>query len=828
MFLVLTLLACGTTPSCPEDTLPDGDACVPRACGAGPWGTTAGDAIYVAEGGQGTGGMDDPLGSLNEAIAEAIDRGQTQIRLGAGRFTERLNLAGEADDLEIRGRCAALSTLVAPDDEGPLLTVDMERSRQQLLISGLSLEGGLYGVAVSRGVLTLEDAAIVGAQEVGLFVDRAASAQLARVEIRDTRASEEGYRSAGIVVYGGDLVAEDLDLQRTAQYGIYQEGGAVSLERARVEGSLPTEIAGRLQDGIGVRNAAGTLEASGLVLAENTAIGLVIEDQATLEDLEVWGTLPGPSFASDQADVGLGVVVWPGAILSATGLHLHENTQVNLQSYGETTLTDGLIESARTTALADNANGLVVKGGHTVGERLLIRDCRWHCVWLANDGTTLTLRDSALQDNDFSAPVGSSVLFADAGTTLEAEGLRVSGGLRGGLYSAGAVDLRSSALYDNRFFGLFLEGSAQLRDLRISDTQPVEDFFGSGSGLLTGGASIVVEGLSVERSGSFGVYLTTSTGSLSRVLLDDNRNVGLFLDASTVRLEDAQVSHTRPALIDGSAIYLRESQLSASRLRVLDNQGYGLLERGGETELHDVEIARCERGGIYSAVHGLVAYYEAKLRAEGLFIHDNEGPGLTLLLGGTLDCDRCTIQDNEFAGMLLYSRYQVSLSDSSISGNLPHPNEGGGFGVYVATSTPSDSFLLRDSVVGPHEMAGVLLRGEASFALEDNRIEGSDSARDRRPAGQALIVVDATTVSLRGNTFANSQTEAVLLHRAGVDLGGNLWQANALDLLVQGGGCPDAEALLAEPALSLSCPEYDLSVDIPTFMGGAFDVSVTP
>lgn len=827
MFLVLTLLACGTTPSCPDDALPDGDACVPRACGAGPWGTTAGDAIYVAEGGQGTGGMDDPLGSLNEAIAEAIDRGQTQIRLGAGRFTERLNLAGEADDLEIRGRCAALSTLVAPDDEGPLLTVDMERSGQQLLIADLSLEGGLYGVAVSRGVLTLEDAAIVGAQEVGLFVDRAASAQLARVEIRDTRASEEGYRSAGIVVYGGDLVAEDLDLQRNAQYGIYQEGGAVSLERARVEGSLPIESAGRLQDGIGVRNASGTLEASGLVLAENTAIGLVIEGRATLEDLEVWGTLPGPSFAFDQPDGGLGVGVWPGAILSATGLHLHENTQVNLQSYGETTLTDGLIESARTTALADSANGLVVKGGHTVGERLLIRDCRWHCVWLANDGTTLTLRDSALQDNDFSGEGGPSVLAADAGTTLEAEGLRVSGGVRGGLSSAGAVDLRSSAVYDNQNYGISLGGSAQLRDLRISDTRPLEDFFGSGSGLLTEGASIVVEGLSVERSGSIGIYLTASTGSLSRVLLDDNRNVGLFLVASTVRLEDAQVSHTRPGISDGSAIYVLESQLSASGLRVLDNQGYGLFVRGGEAELHDVEIARCERGGNYSAVHGLIAYYGAKLRAESLFIHDNEGPGLTVA-GGTLDCDRCTIQDNEFAGVTLSSRYQVSLSDSSISGNLPHPNEGGGFGVYVATSTPGDSFLLRDSVVGPHEMAGVLLRGEASFALEDNRIEGSDSARDRRPAGQALIVVDATTVSLRGNTFANSQTEAVLLHRAGVDLGGNLWQANAQDLLVQGGGCPDAEALLAEPALSLSCPEYDLSVDIPTFMGAAFDVTVTP
>lgn len=724
MLSALFLLACHHDPgppTCPAGQLDDAGVCVPEACGVGPWGAAerSTHAVYVLAGADGDGSEAAPFGEIAAALDAVAGGAGPQIVVGAGTYTGSLAIGGEHDDLELTGRCPEL-TVLRSDEQGAVV-VEMERSRQNLRIAGLTVADTTHGVEVLKGHVEMEGVWLDGLRGLGLLCDGSSS--------------------------------------------------EVSLRDALVRGTA-------LDDGY-----------------------------------------------------AMGVYASRGCTLNVDHVRFVENTGQAI--YGsDSTLVLSTVEISEGYADGHyNTTGILAFDSHTVAQHMELSNYEGLGVLLHGGSAVLSdlsFRDSiAVEDG----PNGGLSIYRAVG---QAEDVQMTGMSGGGIYVE--------------------QGELDLLDASIRSTTPDGSDFGIGRGISVYNGSIVAQNVEVDGSSAPGLGLDSASATLTNCSFGNADNESYWAaeglaerprTAHGIALLDSALVGEEISVFDNTdtGIAVFDSTVSVSGLTSTGNGLSGLTLFGGQVDGSDWTISENTWGGMLMADEGTLnltrwsvvntrrhasASIAIGLYAEGslsnLSLSDGElsgtdGPGLWMAGGASLRCSDCAIHNNQFAGVGAWAGANVVLAEGTeIRDTAPHPNEGGGFGVYLTDMGLAPTVTIEDTTIGPHPMAGVYVDGDVALAVQRSTIYGSDGLERAqfRPSGQALMLMGTTTehLSLTENVFTGSATEAVLLHGADASFGGNEWSNNTVDLWWQGCSLYPAIALPPnEPVHDAAlCPLYDLAV----------------
>lgn len=747
--LVIGLLACGepapdTPLACADGELLDGQVCVPQACGLSPWGDLDAD-VWVDSGAPegGDGSQERPFQAVGDALGPDVI-----IGVAAGTYAEALSLDEDHDDVQVRGRCAALVVLDATDqDDAPGLVSD-GRIADTWTVSGVTLTGGLPGVLHYAGHLVLQD----------VLVDQA--------------------RLAGILSGSS--------------------GGELSLEQVTVQDVVETSLGGASPVGYGVDLENGTfLSAEGLTVSSALGVGILVSGDGTravLRDTVVLGTRPG------SGGGGYGLEVIRDASATATGLLLQDSVGAGalVTSGGQADLGDLVVQG--TTGGGDDVAGLMVHSGGVVSlAGALLADNAGTAVAVLDDGSSVgiddstlagfvdqptkglqlqwgaqaTLQDVRIEDHGGRGiEVAGGVLQASDTTVQRVAEVALLAGLPGTQVVLERVLIRDTLTRADGSRGAGIElidqGTLDATDLVIQDAH--------GAGLLVSSDAVaVVSGLEIrdthpDRDGLYGRGVVVQDGGqldLSDGLLVDNREAGLFVSSgSVVSLRDVGIQDTGRSGVyaAGAGLNVQDGgAVDADSLSVTGTEGPGIYVVDGAVDCRDCTVSG---NGFAGAVvrSGRLALVDGDVSANPP--DDGLGGGVGLLVlgeerGSELAVDGTRIAEHAYGAVYLDGPGSYRLDGADLSG---------GAGWELAP--------------------GRALHGDAVFA-----------------AGAVGPWADDQGLSIAGCTLRDSAGAGVFLDGASATLSDNTWSGNAVDLVQQ--GCGDdtvgVEGVEGAPSTAL-CP----------------------
>ena len=553
---------------CAEGEVVDGDACVPAACGTGPWGDVEAD-VY-ADGSV-------PLADLVAAYPDA------RIALAAGAWDAGLSLGRTNDGLALVGRCKELVTLTG--DEGALLALD---GRATVTVAGLTLRGGLTALEAVRGDLVVSDVDIVGALGFGILaVGDGVTVALTDVSITDTQPVDGRYGRAIDVESGVELTAERLHLARNVDVSLFAvDYVTVDLDTVVIEDTLP---AGPRVGGRGVEIGAGSrLTATELTVDRSSDVGIFGYGADTA--ITVTNTTIRDTSSSDPAVGAAGIQVNQGATLSFRGGTVARSEGPGIVGDGAGTtiaVEDARIDENRSGVAAVSAGGLAVQSGATAtirhssltgNESIALGSSDAGSVLVAEDvvitstrtgpdghgGEALFADASTLIATDITVQDGQEhAVYARAGGVVEIDGLTVDGTWttedadygRGINVQEGAfVTCAGCTLTDSHDVGVFADGvdtRAVLIDSAINTTQSAAHTRGGIGVNAQSGAQISGENLTVQGTDGPGVYLVTAGSfACAGCTIADNGFAGVVVLDAALTLTDTVVTGSRG---DGSS-----------------------------------------------------------------------------------------------------------------------------------------------------------------------------------------------------------------------------------------------------------------------------------
>jgi hypothetical protein len=235
----------------------------------------------------------------------------------------------------------------------------------------------------------------------------------------------------------------------------------------------------------------------------------------------------------------------------------------------------------------------------------------------------------------------------------------------------------------------------------------------------------------------------------SRLLVHDNREVGVYVFESEVVFDDSVVRGTRELASDGTrggGFSVQDgSRLVASRLLVDDNRDIGVAVLASE-----------------------VVVMDAIVRGTGERASDGKsGRGLIIQDGSRLDASRLLVDDNRQVGVFAVLGSEVAVTDVVVRGTRPEEGDGRrGYGVLAQDSASLSG--TRVSIEGAHELGMVALSaGTIDFtSVTVANVELSASGVPRYLAGHAVSAIDAT-VRLSDFHIHDAATCGVLVARSG-------------------------------------------------------------
>lgn len=666
---------------------------------------------------------------------------------------------------------------------------------------GLVANGG-------QALVEIEDCEVIGTTwmedpDTGEPFAQAVYADDAGMVLRDVVVSE----SAGISAFvhgaaldwtGGGVHGVDDDTGGTLGI-VVDDGAVVTLARLEI-----------------AHVATGAVQAGGA----GTTVTLV---DTTIRDL-----LPYLNAFGDVGG-GYGLHAYDGATVQASGVDLLRCTESGVLSWDGATvdLADVDIRDTRARPDGDGGIGIAVQGATLTGRRVTIAGSHMYGAYVT-DGGTLELTDADIRETapwsdgrlgyGLTATEGGVVrlvdttiadpptaLLADAVTleldhvtlssttasTEPTKALQMQNGATGRIVSC---DLGDAAA------GLQLSGEgtyAWVEDTRVHDVGYDGDDAARGVGVQVG-ARLDWSGGLVEGVTDVGVVVS---GVGSRASFDAAR-------IERVGQRDGGGSYG-VAVQGGAALELFDTTIA-------DIDDLGLFATGeGSTLLVDGgSVGDVGRGSTYAVAVGVNVQGGASGALTGLTLSDVEGPGLTVLTGGSATCDACTITGNGFAGIVVTGATAV-ITGSTLSDNGADANEGGGVGLYAETDGDTPVVTLERSTVGPHPLAAVWFVGPGDYEVHDNALAGGLGV-ERSPGvvldGDGVVAVDVTgALRLEGNTIVGAVGAGVLLHGSSASLSGNVYEENQTDLVVQ--ACAEGAALpegADEAPVASLCARYDL------------------
>ena len=415
-------------------------------------------------------------------------------------------------------------------------------------------------------------------------------------------------------------------------------------------------------------------------------------------------------------------------------------------------ITGGELGIRGVTVTAGEVGVLVVRPGFSAApevqvEQVVVAGNVWFGLVAVGAGTAVDLEDATIRDT-LPLPDGTigGGIGAQKGARLVARGLLLEGNHDVGLaaFDAGT--------------------SVELENATIRDTLPLPDGTG-GRGLhVQEAASLVAEDLLVERNREAGL-VATDTGT-------------------TVNLDNATIRDTqpRPDGRDGLGVSVEAgASLVARGLLLEGNHDLGLLARdsGTTVDLDETRITGTQAAADSAGGSGIAVQDDASLSALGLEVQDNEGPGLYVVTGGTLEAWDAALERNSFASAVVMGGGRVTLHGGMVSGSTLQPSEGGGVGVFgwdlVGLPDIEVDGVAFSNLAGP----ALYLRGPGRYVMRDCKVQ--DSGSWPLPGGVLAVegvepwheVGDTGVFSgllLEGNTFSDLSSDAILLDSSSATL----------------------------------------------------------
>ena len=703
-----------------------------QQCPDGPFPQIPGDAgqvAYVSAGSTctvGCGIEDHPWPDISSALA-AVDDGACLL-VGAGVYDEGLFID---KPVRIVGLCAAEVMIVGSAAVPPM--AETEDQAAGIVISGTE------GVEVSGvGVLSAASGVVVvDSQDVSLTSLESAGAVGTAVYVAGSQVALEdswihdtqqdvglGIDGFGIWAAGGsELTVEGCIVESTGSSGFQVVGPVTTLAAhdSVVRGSKSAAVvAGEKNYGVNFRDsAAGTL--SGVVVEQAERGGLLATGEGTsvvIEECVVRHSLPDASGTRGQ-----GVVADEGANVSILSTVVEDNCEIGVNVPGEGTQ----VAMVRTVVKDTKVDSQGVGGfGVVVG-------------W----GSKLTISGGLLLDNK------EAGMFA-YGTGTEAA---LSGTL---VVGTGETNSETSGN------GLVVGSGARL----TARYSLVEDNCRTGVAVSEAGAEGVLDRCVIRETrsdskGNWGRGVHVETGgtlSLQRSLLEDNREIGISLQA------------IKSALIESTVV--RETTANAA-----GEAGYGVQAfGGGQVTIIDSLVDGNTEGGLaYTDVGTDVSMERTIVRNTLPDLAGQYGYGVQAKSGARLSLLQCAFEANvEVAVSLTGADTTATVDGTVVRDTLPNAN--GEFGVgleawegaqvtvlesvfernaYVAvsaddpgTSVTLDTSVVRDTAPGAAAEGG---RGiEASdgsdLVLLSSLLERNQGAALFTAGGGTRVTIDRTVV----------------------------------------------------------------------------------
>lgn len=626
------------------------DGCVPASCGGPPWADET-VAVWVsadaADGGDGSERA--PFRTIGEGLDAATLVGGGVVAVRPGTYAESLTLGEEHDGVRVLGRCAELVRLDAVEDEAGV-EASLPAGGAGAFLSGLRLVGGVPGVWLESGPLSLQEVVVDESVGAGVLVgswDSRTNAVLSleQVEVRGTgfdgsrKYTEKG---AGMVLLtGATLDAREVLVEDSASYGVWAFGADAELRELRVEGASGVGVAASaaaeltLTDSVITGVEDGQIEFGGLgVFVESgskvRAERLAISDTAWY-GVFLYGEYGGAAAVFEDLEIARAVGYGLFAYLGEVEVHGCELDELQPAGTGEDAFGPwGLAVWTGRMALSDCQ--LAVEGAQvyaTEGSTLEITDSAINgsngreeynaCLQgtdselhLSRTDLTRCQRNSILAEQSELSLTDVTVRASGSEDDSDATGIWVPVQLSGSTLQASRLQILES-----RGAALLLDqGSHAIMEETLIKGVHNNDVYKSAVGVAVQlGSSLDASALELREVEGVGLFLSDATASCSGCSFEDLEFAGLLSHgSSTLSLDGTRIE----------GVSSDDSLGGGVGVAVLGEERYDRLTPPPRLSLSNTEVASVELAAVYLEGQGSYRLRDSRLEAgtsEATFVY---------------------------------------------------------------------------------------------------------------------------------------------------------------------------------------------------------------
>jgi parallel beta-helix repeat protein len=871
-------------------------------CGEAPWGflpdtVEVGTIRYVWAGFAG----DDSDGTRLKpfrTIQSALDVAAKfdTIAIGASDagdvYDEGLNLTRS---LRVRGRCSEKVTIagVVPQTAYPGMTAGIySLNNGYIELSGLTVTGPGSGILIyGKEGHRLTNLRVKGNQGNGILILFAKAVELSFSEVSGNLEGAKPNWGEGIHVEGSTGVTiESCSVAGNAVHGILAlDGSEVSIRNTLVSKTVPGP---KGKKGFGITASdltSATIDSC--TVSDNTEMGVIVDSGSKLamSRTRISGTLAGTTDGSAH-----GLDVRFGAEAEVDRCALEENVFGGIaMEDAALTLRGSIVRDTRPTKGNQDGRGLNIQGGSSVTAEgsSFVRNADSGVMVV---GSALVLRRCVIRDTqpDAAGEFGRG-LQVQEGAEASVEGTLIAGSHDVGIMvSQAGLTLTDSVVRDTVPDRNLTEGRGiELYHATRADvfTSLIEGNTEEGLHAAASRLSItdsIVSGTRSGPTGDFGrgiVVTKDSEAALVRVLVRDNRDIGIHASDSSLTLSDSMVRDTGPALLPdggGWGLDLEAAQVVVERSIVDSNTQLGVRALAATRLTLTGSVIRNTRSyddGSWG--HGLHVIGKADVtvsgsvfegnREEGIILGDSilrmsdsavrlthsstfngAGPGLEILAGGNAVVTASVFAGDTGQGVRA-SEGRLDLSDSLIDGIEPDADGFWGIGIGCEGGLTGATLRVAGNLIRGSRASGVNLLG-CTGEIVGNAIHGVGYSKGKWQQADGTVVelldgtadgivaVNSWDVVVSDNLVRDAKRAGIVFDASsgtiranevtGSDLFCAVFQNVTGDLALEDNRFRHADGTVCEPTNGPeeAVPVNNTAVEVPQMLGDGTEVASNP
>ncbi|OGF56728.1 MAG: hypothetical protein A2Z21_07780 [Candidatus Fraserbacteria bacterium RBG_16_55_9] len=292
------------------------------------------------------------------------------------------------------------------------------------------------------------------------------------------------------------------------------------------------------------------------------------------------------------------------------------------------------------TGDSGRGGGLDISNSTVTMRNVVVRENLRH--GLLADGSTLTLRDSQILNNQLSSDGqrGRGITLIQSIASIEST--TVSGNAQDGILVAG-------------------DSVAEIVNSRISDNRSAVDNTFSRGVTVTDNGSVVIRDSAISGNGDSGVSLfNTANATIQDSTITNNSQVGIGMqDASRAVVENTQISQN----VKGGIFMFHTTQAEIRKSTISNNEKLGLvLQNDSTVTLEQVTISGNKDTGLW-------ALNQSKATIENSTITSNGFVGVDLASNSIVTLKGSKISENKNAGVVVRDDARATVIENTITTN---------------------------------------------------------------------------------------------------------------------------------------------------------------